>query len=436
MVTTQQLYEIYLQHPVICTDTRKISPGCLYFALKGDQFDGNDFAEQALQAGAAYAIVDKKTTQNSQLLLVNDGLTALQELARHHRKQLDIPVIGITGSNGKTTTKELLYAVLNQHYCTFATHGNLNNHIGVPLSILSIGCKHKIAIIEMGANHQKEIEFLCSMAQPSHGLITNIGKAHLEGFGGIEGVKKGKGELYAYLAKTDGIAFVNHDSHDLMAMSRTHELNNVVYYGQGMDNYISGKILTADPFLKVAWERQRTEFDDLKHEVASHLTGSYNLENILAAIAVGCLFELQTKEINEGISGYVPSNNRSQITKTDKNTLICDYYNANPSSISAALANLDTLAAKQKVVILGDMYELGEESAQEHAAIIAKALALKAQRTIFIGRDFYAQKGSSGEFYADTAEAQEALKQNSVNGATVLVKGSRGMKLESLIELL
>jgi UDP-N-acetylmuramoyl-tripeptide--D-alanyl-D-alanine ligase len=438
MVSTAQLYAIYLQHSLICTDTRKISPGCLFFALKGEHFDGNNFAEQALNAGAAYVVVDREeVVKDSRYLLVDDGLTALQDLARYHRQQLHIPVIGITGSNGKTTTKELLHAVLSQHFCAFATQGNLNNHIGVPLSILSIGPEVDLAIIEMGANHQQEIAFLSEIAQPTHGLITNIGKAHLEGFGGIEGVKKGKGELYDFLAKTNGISFINHDSRDLLAMSRARELNEIVFYGQGIDNYVSGKIIADAPFLEIAWERSRVEVDDRRHQIKTHLTGAYNLDNILAAIAVGCFFGLNPEEINTGISEYTPNNNRSQITQTASNTVICDYYNANPSSISAALENLDKLKAAKKVVVLGDMFELGDDSAKEHLEIIEKAVKLDADRCIFIGKDFKSQeKGYAAEFYTSTEEAFDALKANPIKDATVLVKGSRGMKLEKLIELL
>lgn len=437
-MSIEQLYKIYLQHPVICTDTRKISPGCLFFALKGEHFDGNSFAEKALELGAAYAIVDWKEGANDRLILVNDVLSSLQELATYHRSQLHIPVIGITGSNGKTTTKELLYAVLSQHYCTFATHGNLNNHIGVPLSILSIGPEVHLAIIEMGANHRQEIAQLCSIAQPTHGLITNIGKAHLDGFGGMEGVRKGKGELYEYLAKTDGTAFVSHNSLELNALCRQYSLNKVVFYGSGMDNYISGNISQEVPFLSVSWKRQRVEFDELKHEVSSHLTGSYNLENILAAICVGSFFELRTEEINAGISGYIPSNNRSQVSKTDKNTLICDYYNANPSSMAAALENIEKLPAENKVLILGDMFELGAESAEEHASMVEKALQVPASRRLFIGADFFAQreKAKKEEFYKSTEEAYKAIEKQPINGATILLKGSRGMKLESLVALL
>ncbi|MFM6954188.1 MAG: UDP-N-acetylmuramoyl-tripeptide--D-alanyl-D-alanine ligase [Sphingobacteriaceae bacterium] len=437
MMLIEKLYEIYLKHPVICTDSRKITPGCLFFALKGEHFDGNTFAEKAVELGAAFAIVDNKTATSEKLIEVSDVLAALQALATHHRKQLHIPVIGITGSNGKTTTKELLYAVLSQHYCTFATHGNLNNHIGVPLSILSIRPEVKIAIIEMGANHQQEIAQLCHIAQPTHGLITNIGKAHLEGFGGLAGVRKGKGELYDYLAQTGGVVFVSHNNFEINALCRQYPIDKLVFYGSGMDNYISGTISAEVPFLSVVWKRERVEFDELKHEVSTHLTGSYNVENVLAAICVGAFFELRTEEINAGISGYIPVNNRSQITKTEKNTLICDYYNANPSSMSGALENLDKMPGANKVLILGDMFELGTESPAEHAAIILKALAIPATRYIFIGVDFYdQQKTSKAEFYKTVAEAEVALRKQPIENSTVLIKGSRGMHLEKLVSLL
>jgi UDP-N-acetylmuramoyl-tripeptide--D-alanyl-D-alanine ligase len=437
MMSIEELYEIYLKHPVICTDTRKITPGCLFFALKGEHFDGNTFAEKAVELGAAYAIVDTKINGNERLILVDDVLVTLQELATHHRKHVHIPVIGITGSNGKTTTKELLYAVLSQHYCTFATPGNLNNHIGVPLSILSIRPEVKIAIIEMGANHQQEINRLCQIAQPTHGLITNIGKAHLEGFGGLDGVRKGKGELYAYLAETDGVVFVSHGNLELNALCRKYPLTKLVFYGAGMDNFISGHSTTEIPFLSVAWKRERVEFDDLKHEVSTHLTGSYNVENVLAAICVGAFFDLRTEEINAGISGYIPTNNRSQLTKTEKNTLICDYYNANPSSMLGALENLEKLPGANKVLILGDMFELGAESPAEHAAIIERALAIPASRYIFIGVDFFdQQKTCKAEFYKTVTDAEEALRKHPIENSTVLLKGSRGMELEKLLSLL
>ncbi len=437
MVSTAQLYEVYSKHPLVCTDTRNISPGCIFFALKGENFDGNKFAKQALEAGAAYAVVDSPKEANDRFLLVEDVLTALQDLARMHRKQLQIPVIGITGSNGKTTTKELLYAVLSQHYRTFATSGNLNNHIGVPLSLLAIGPDIEIAIIEMGANHQKEIALLSSISQPSHGLITNIGKAHLEGFGGIEGVKIGKGELYEFLASHNGTTFINRDSSDLMEMSERHRLKQTVFYGKGEQNEVFGEILAVSPFLEIAWQSRLKELDGQRFSVQTHLTGAYNLDNILASIAVGVFFGLSPEEINAGLNGYVPSNNRSQITKTEKNTLICDYYNANPSSMNVALENLQKIDGAKKVIILGDMFELGAESAAEHQEIIKKALSTPADRYIFIGQDFFEQgKNQAAEFYKSTEEAYRALEITPVVQSTVLIKGSRGMKLEKLLELL
>lgn len=436
MVSTSQLYEVYLKHPLICTDTRNISPDCLFFALKGENFDGNLFAQQALDAGAAYAVVDRITEENERFLLVNDGLRALQDLARMHRQKLQIPVLGITGSNGKTTTKELLYAVLSQHFRTFATSGNLNNHIGVPLSILSIKPDTELAIIEMGANHQNEIALLSSISQPSHGLITNIGKAHLEGFGGIEGVKIGKGELYQFLSSRDGIAFINRESADLMEMSERHGLENTVYYGKSDQNEVSGELVADSPYLKFNWHSSIKGLKGKTYTVQTHLTGAYNLDNLLAAVTAGVYFGLSPEEINAGLKGYIPNNNRSQITKTAKNTLICDYYNANPSSMHVALDNLGKMQGEHKVIILGDMFELGEESGFEHAEIIKKTESMTVERCIFIGKDFFEQrKHAKAEFYQNTEEAYRALQSHPVNQATVLIKGSRGMKLEKLVEL-
>ncbi len=435
---TEQLYQVYLKHRVICTDTRKITPGCLFFALKGENFDGNQYAHTALKKGAAHAIIDDaQYLQNDRFLLVDDVLSALQELAKFHRNKLTIPIIGITGSNGKTTTKELLNSVLSQHYCTYATRGNLNNHIGVPLSLLSITGNTDIAIIEMGANHQKEIGFLCSIAQPTHGLISNVGKAHLEGFGGFEGVKIAKGELYDYLKSSNGIAFINRDNQELMGMMRMKNLSHIVYYGTGNDVFINGELLNSDPFLTIKWQRELTETNDFGHLAESNLTGTYNFENILSAICIGGFFNLTPGEINAGISGYKPANNRSQLFKTANNTLIRDYYNANPSSMMVALDNLAAIPASHKVMILGDMFELGDESAKEHELIIQKANSIDAERRIFIGEEFYKLKDlKNGEFYRSTPEAFEALNINPVTQATILVKGSRGMKLEELVGLL
>jgi UDP-N-acetylmuramoyl-tripeptide--D-alanyl-D-alanine ligase len=440
MTTTEQLYQIYKLYPVISTDTRKIRPGSLFFALKGEKFDANTFAEQAIASGAAYAVIDNpKYQKGDQYLLVEDVLAALQDLARYHRRQLTIPVVGLTGSNGKTTTKELINAVLSQHFNTYATQGNLNNHIGVPLTMLSINASHEAAVIEMGANHQKEIELLCSISQPSHGLITNVGKAHLEGFGGVEGVKKGKGELYDYLKASDGIAFVNSDSGDLMAMQYARSLKNVTYYGSiDLDNLVSGQLIENSPYLTLQWTNNAT---GESYEAKSQLTGAYNLDNILAAICIGVYFKLSAEEINTGISGYQPKNNRSQITQTATNTLICDYYNANPSSMAVAIENLGKIEAKHKVLVLGDMFEMGQESAAEHQAIIKKAMEAPVDERIFIGSEFASQTSEAGGqkpealFYGTVEEAITGLKANPIRNATVLIKGSRGMALERLVEL-
>ncbi|MDB4901200.1 MAG: murF [Mucilaginibacter sp.] len=448
-MTTEQLYKLFLQHPLISTDTRKISAGRLFFALKGDKFDANTFAEQAIKAGAAYSIIDNPAYQlNEKYILVDDVLTALQDLAHYHRRQLTIPVIGITGTNGKTTTKELIYSVLSQHYKTLATQGNLNNHIGVPLTILTIDNSHKMAVIEMGANHQKEIEFLCTIAQPTHGLITNVGKAHLEGFGGVEGVKKGKGELYDYLKKSGspssgGVVFINKDSVVLMEMLQARNLKSAIFYGKDDDsNLVSGKLIDNSPLLTLQWTNNET---GNSHQVKTQLTGAYNLDNILAAICIGVYFELTDEGINAGVEGYQPKNNRSQIVQTETNTLICDYYNANPSSMFVAIENMDKISAKRKVLILGDMFEMGEEAAIEHEAVIKKALETPVDERIFIGKEFFEAEmtmdygpwtmDKKPTFYKTAEDAIAGLKANPIKNSTILIKGSRGMALERLVEL-
>lgn len=440
-MNTEDIYQLFIQHPAISTDTRKIVPGSLFFALKGDKFDANTFAEQAIAQGAAYAIIDNPEYQlNEKYILVDDGLTALQDLARYHRKRLSIPVVGLTGTNGKTTTKELINAVLSQKFKTLATQGNLNNHIGVPLTILSINSTHEMAVIEMGANHQKEIELLCSISQPSHGLITNIGKAHLEGFGGVEGIKKGKGELYDFLSKEQGVAFVNGDDKVLMEMQRARDLKKVVMYGtNNRDNTIIGKLTENSPLLSLQWTNNTS---GESHDIKTQLTGAYNLDNILAAICIGTYFELEADAINKGVEGYQPQNNRSQIKQTATNTLICDYYNANPSSMLVAIENIGKLTADRKVLILGDMFELGDESAAEHEVVIRKALDTNVDELIFIGKDFLAQKWKfkgdmlkNTTFHATVENAITALKFHPVKNSTVLIKGSRGMALERLVEL-
>jgi len=453
MTTTEELYQIYLQHPAISTDTRKITADSLFFALKGEKFDANTFAKQALNAGAAYAIIDNAEYQiNEKCLLVDDVLTALQDLARYYRKQLTIPVIGLTGTNGKTTTKELINAVLSQHFKTLATQGNLNNHIGVPLTILSIDNSHQVAVIEMGANHQKEIALLCSIAQPTHGLITNVGKAHLEGFGGVEGVKIAKGELYDFLApeppkgrvfeRHGGIVFINSNSETLMQMQALRKFeNHPVFYGDAIDDLVSGEITANDPLLTLQWTNNSS---GESYTVKTQLTGAYNLDNILAAICIGVYFKLPAKEINSGVEGYQPQNNRSQIVHTATNTLICDYYNANPSSMFVAIENIGKLQANRKVLIVGDMFELGNESPAEHEAVIKKAMDTDVDERIFIGEKFYHGHLTmdhglwsmvSNTFYPTIEEAIESLKLDPIKNSTILIKGSRGMALERLVGL-
>ena len=461
-MTTEQLYQLYLQYPVISTDTRKIAAGSLFFALKGDKFDANTFAQQAIAAGAAYAIIDNPDyTFNEQCLLVADVLTSLQDLARYHRAQLTIPVIGLTGTNGKTTTKELINAVLAQHYKTLATQGNLNNHIGVPLTMLQINASHQIAVIEMGANHQKEIELLCTIAQPTHGLITNVGKAHLEGFGGVEGVKIAKGELYDFLApqpppkggeaieRHGGVAFVNSNSEALMEMQAARKfINSPVFYGDAIDDLVSGGITENAPLLSLQWTNNSS---GESYDVKTQLTGAYNLDNILAAICIGVYFKLSAAEINKGITNYQPTNNRSQIVQTATKTLICDYYNANPSSMAVAIENIAKITAPRKVLVLGDMFELGDEAIAEHTAIIEKALNTAVDERIFVGKEFkqspppplhrspIGPKGGamSGNltFYSTVEEAIAGLRAHPIKNSTVLIKGSRGMALERLVEL-
>lgn len=435
-MTTEQLYQIFLQHPQVCTDTRKIAADSIFFALKGANFNANTFAEKALEMGAAFAVIDEAAyRKNNRFILVADVLAALQDLARHHRKKLNIPVIGLTGSNGKTTTKELINSVLSRQFKTYATKGNLNNHIGVPLTLLAISRETEVAIIEMGANHQQEIAFLCTIAQPTHGMITNIGRAHLEGFGGPEGVKRGKGELFDFLEQSGRTVFVNRDDLVLEEMTFQRHFKQVVYYGKDSTNLVSGEILENVPLLKIRWQANQ-ETSTQKHEVQTQLTGSYNLDNLLAAICIGQEFKLSAEQINAGISSYQPENSRSQILQTKTNTLICDYYNANPSSMEVAIKNLEAITADKKVLILGDMFELGEHSSAEHELIIRKAKAIAAQR-IFIGKSFYEHRASFTDTFFETTDAAFiALKTAPITNATILVKGSRSMKLESLLELL
>jgi len=430
----QSLYQIYKQYPNITTDTRKIGKDSIFFALKGANFNGNTFAENAIEMGAKYVVIDEDIYQKDErYILVDDVLSTLQQLANYHRHQLHIPIIGVTGTNGKTTTKELLYAVVSQKFKAYATKGNLNNHIGVPLTLLAIDDSIELAIIEMGANHLKEIAFLCGIAEPTHGLISNVGKAHLEGFGSFEGVKTTKGELYDWLQDHQGVLFLQADNPHLKEMAAARQITDIVTYGFSENNQVIGKLLKANPLLQIEWQKKGTTDSYI---VNTQLTGSYNTENFLAAIAVGLHFDISAAAINRGIEAYTPTNNRSQVMKTAHNTLICDYYNANATSMSAALDNIRIIDADKKAIVLGDMFELGEESFEEHKKIVENVRSIPADRKIFVGKEFFVHRYEGGEFYETTAEAKQAIRETPVMNSTVLLKASRGMAFENLVELL
>lgn len=434
----EKLYQHFLKHPIVSTDTRDIKPSSVFFALKGGNFNGNQFAEQALNAGCSMAVIDEVNyKKDDRYFFVDDVLSTLQELAQHHRNQLKIPVIGITGSNGKTTTKELINAVLSEKFKVLATKGNLNNHIGVPLTLLSITTEHEIAIIEMGANHQGEIEMLCNIADPNFGIITNIGKAHLEGFGGIDGVIKGKSELYKYIQNKKGKVFVHAD--DDLLQSLTTE-NDRITYGTKKLYDVVGLMNSNNKseFISFQWAT-RYNASNLKNSevVNTQLVGVYNYYNLLCAACVGNYFKVEDQLINKALKEYAPSNNRSQLQKTKYNTLILDYYNANPSSMSLALENFADLNHPNKMVILGDMLELGEESAREHDAIVELLHQKNISNAILVGPLFIeAGKKRNMKTFATSDSAVEYLKEHQQKDTAILIKGSRGIKLEKVVEVL
>ncbi|WP_026776879.1 UDP-N-acetylmuramoyl-tripeptide--D-alanyl-D-alanine ligase [Polaribacter sp. Hel_I_88] len=413
------LYQIYTKHFLVDTDTRNIRKNTLFFALKGDNFNGNEFAEKAIELGASYAIVDDKTYQTQEnIILVDDVLDTLQQLAKYHRKQLTIPVIGLTGSNGKTTTKELINVVLSKKHNCLATKGNLNNHIGVPLTLLSITPEHEIAIIEMGANHQKEIEFLAAICEPDFGYITNFGKAHLEGFGGIEGVIKGKSELYTFLEKNNKIAFINPS--DAIQTEKTKNIKTIAINNDDI------QLLEANPFVKISYKDST---------IQSNLIGNYNFSNIAIAMTIGGYFKVSKTEIKEAIESYTPKNNRSQIIETNTNKIILDAYNANPSSMKVALENFAAIKHEKKTIILGDMFELGEDSKQEHQAIVNLANSFHFESCYFVGELFYQSKTDAQQFKTFD-DFERYLKKNPLENQYILIKGSRGMRLERILDSL
>lgn len=428
----ETLYDIYINGAKISTDTRQITPGCIFFALKGDKFDGNQYAEQALQSGAAYAVVDDPSmTENSRFLLVENVLETLQDLARQHRKTFTFPVIGLTGSNGKTTTKELIAKVLTMKFNTYSTKGNLNNHIGVPLTILGVNREqHEIVIVEMGANHQEEIALLCSIAQPTHGLITNIGKAHLEGFGGIDGILKGKGELYDFLSKKKGIVFVNTKNETLMEMvSKRRAFGEIVFYNSE-SSAVNPELIEESPVVIYKGNNRR--------KVTTHLPGHYNFDNICAALAVGNHFGVTDEDAHEAIANYQPDNNRSQVVKKGSNTVIMDAYNANPSSMAAAIENFARLEAPKKMLILGDMLELGDAAPEEHLALGKQIADEKFDIVILAGQLMQHALPAlpKAYYFPDKFSLHNWVMDNPQENTNILIKGSRGMALESVLNLM
>jgi len=425
-MTIEEIYTIYRQYPSVQTDTRKLKPGDFFFALKGDNFNGNHFARQAIDAGAAYAVIDEKEFGiPGKTILTDDVLTTLQQLALHHRQQFTIPFIAITGSNGKTTTKELIHAVLSTSYRTATTEGNLNNHIGVPLTILKIKPDAELAVIEMGANHIGEIASYCRIALPTHGLITNCGKAHLEGFGSLEGVRKAKGELFDHLRTlTHGYAFVMWDYDYLQEMSKG--ISGIIKYGTH-DAHIVGTAVQSDPYLEVSITQGLEE-----PLVTTQLVGDYNLPNVLAAVTVGKTFGIGEDRIHSAIASYAPSNSRSQLIKQGSNQVILDAYNANPSSMRSAIENFARLQSKNKVLILGAMAEMGQESIPEHEALVKLIQQYQWKDVVLVGGDF--QKISHPyHSFSNATEVKQWLDEQQYTDTQLLIKGSRSMQMEKVL---
>ena len=420
----EALYNLYLQHPQVTTDSRNVKAGDLFFALKGDRFNGNQFALASLEKGAAYAIIDEEVdAENARLIRVPDVLTCLQQLAAHHRNQFTIPFIAITGSNGKTTTKELVSAVLSTHFTTYTTQGNLNNHIGIPLTILRIQPDAQIAVIEMGANHQHEIEGYCLYTQPTHGVITNCGKAHLEGFGGVEGVKKGKGELFQFLSNHNGTAFAFADYDYLHSLSQ--RVPHVIWYGTST-GILQGKVVHTMPFLQVGISGA------IEMTVATQLVGNYNLPNVLCAATIGHHFGVPAEKIKMAIENYVPSNSRSQLLQWQNNDVILDAYNANPSSMQLAIENFAQMPGKHKILLLGAMMELGASSMDEHKAIVQLIQQYPWDHVVLVGGDF-GKIQHPYLYFPDAAAAKIWLEQQQFQHKQILLKGSRSMQMEKVI---
>ena len=427
------LYQIFLDCQLVTTDSRNCPEGSLFIALKGESFNGNAFAGKALETGCAYAVIDESEYAiegDQRYIFVDDCLQTLQQLANYHRRQLGTRVIGITGTNGKTTTKELISAVLSQSHNILYTLGNLNNHIGVPSTLLRLKAEHDLAVIEMGANHPGEIKFLSEIVEPDCGIITNVGKAHLEGFGSFEGVIKTKGELYEFLRKKEGsTVFIHHDNAYLMNIAGG---LNLIPYGTEDDLYVNGRIIGNSPYLTFEWKAGK---DGKSYQVQTQLIGEYNFPNALAAITIGRFFGVEDAKINEALAGYTPQNNRSQLKKTDDNTLIIDAYNANPTSMMAALQNFRNMEVPHKMLILGDMRELGAESAAEHQKI-ADYLKECAFEKVWLVGDQFAAAEHSFQTYPNVQEVIKELEADKPKGYTILIKGSNGIKLSSVVDYL
>jgi UDP-N-acetylmuramoyl-tripeptide--D-alanyl-D-alanine ligase len=420
------IHNLFLKCSSVSTDTRKIKANSLFIALKGENFDANTFANEALKKGAAHVIIDNPDYYiDSRTILVEDSLLALQELAKYHRNYLKLPIIALTGSNGKTTTKELIYAILSRKFNTKATIGNLNNHIGVPLTLLSFSTETEIGIVEMGANHKKEIAFLCELANPDFGYITNFGKAHLEGFGGVEGVIQGKSEMYEYISANNKIAFINSD--DPIQLEKSKKMNCYFFGIDDTNTNVSISKIEANPFVTISYSG---------FEIKTQLIGLYNANNVNAALTIGNYFGVDVNEIKVALESYIPENNRSQLITKGTNHIILDAYNANPSSMSVAIENFLQLDQSNKIIILGDMFELGSESHQEHKAIVD----LIGDHIVcyFVGHEFYANKiDKKGFIFYETFESlADELKKIEIKNATLLIKGSRGMALERVLDFL
>lgn len=422
------LYDLFIHNPQITTDSRNCPKGSIFFALKGDKFDGNQYAGKALASGCVYAVIDNPDYYiGERTILVDNVLKTLQQLAHHHRKVLGLPIIGITGTNGKTTTKELLAAVLSTKFNLLYTEGNFNNHIGVPLTLLRLTHDHEMAVIEMGASHPGDIKELVDIVHPNYGIITNVGRAHLEGFGSFEGVIRTKGELYDYIRRSKGKIFIKKENEYLQSIAKGIEQ---ITYGNGDDAFASGQVVSCAPFLVFNWKQQGK-----LHTVETHIIGSYNLDNVLAAVAVGRFFKIPAERISRAIAAYEPTNNRSQFKKTDNNELIIDAYNANPSSMKVALDNFITMPVQPKAIILGDMRELGPTSDELHAEVVAQIKKGQFDKVFLCGEHF-SKVGKEFSPFATTEAMVEELRKQPLKGYHILIKGSHSMGLEKLADIL